>query len=130
MEIRFKTDKLAQSLGYSNIKSFTKQVRREYVDHKGNGIGEYYYKPTIVNEHVKPKQSELQAWLREKYNIDIIIYRSFSMKKSYHYSIIIDCNYDDEIQQTCIPDRSYEESLEEGLLESLTYLSKILFSII
>lgn len=71
------------------------------------------------NKYYQSTQSLLQKWLREKYDIDIIIYRSFSMKNSYHYGIIINCNFENEIIEECIPDIKYEEALEEGLLESL-----------
>lgn len=71
-----------------------------------------------------PTQSLLQKWLREKHNIDISIHRSFSMNKSYHYCILIDNNYDNydednELQQVCAPNRTYEEALEDALIKSL-----------
>lgn len=69
-------------------------------------------------------QSILQKWLRDVHGIDITIYRSFSMKKSYHYCIVVDCDYDNEIQQECVPNRSYERCLEDALLEGLHIINK------
>ena len=69
--------------------------------------------------YLAPVQSILQKWLRENFKVDITIHRSFSMKNSYHYCIIIDCKYVAENQQVCIPGRTYEEALEDALFESL-----------
>lgn len=66
-----------------------------------------------------PTQSLLQKYLREVHKIDIVIHRSFSMDNSYHYCIIMDGNYDIEMLQECIPDRSYEEALENALFNAL-----------
>lgn len=65
----------------------------------------------------KPSLYELQKELRETYGIDIIIYRSFSMAHSYHYEIVKDLDYDNSILQVCVPDRSYEEALEQAIME-------------
>ena len=69
-----------------------------------------------------PTQSLLQKWLREIHGIDICIHRSFSMTKSYHYCIIKDCNYENETSQTCIPGRTYEQALEDGLYKTLNLI--------
>lgn len=66
-----------------------------------------------------PTQPLLQKWLRDIHKIHIVIHRSFSMDNSYHYCIIVDGNYDMELLQECIPDRSYEEALEDALFNAL-----------
>lgn len=55
---------------------------------------------------------------------DIIIYRSFSMKHSYHYEIIKDMDYDNSIVQPCVPNRSYEEALSAGITECLKIIQE------
>ena len=64
----------------------------------------------------------VQRFLREVYNIDITIHRSFSMKNSYHFAIIIDNNYDEEIVQECLPNRSYEKALDDAIKESFNLI--------
>ena len=66
--------------------------------------------------------NELHKWLSEEHKIDIIIHRSFSMANSYHYCLVKDCDYDDENQQDCIPNRTYEQALEDGLLETMKFI--------
>lgn len=65
-----------------------------------------------------PTLYQAQEWLRGK-EIDICICRSFSMKHSYHYEILINQDYDNLIQQDCIPNRTYEASLSEAISKSL-----------
>jgi hypothetical protein len=62
-----------------------------------------------------PEQSLIQKWLRENHNIDIVIHRSFTMIKSYHYAILVNQDFDGEKIQECIPDRTYEEALENAI---------------
>lgn len=113
MKISTTTNALAQSLGYSNIKMVTKHIRREYVDHKGKGIGEHYYQDKLVNEHVIPEQSELQKWLRDQ-GVHIMPPLYFGGKEQY--------------AQTMFPNKStkfydtYEECLEVCLLNGLNEL--------
>ncbi len=61
----------------------------------------------------------VQKRLREDYGIDITIYRSFSMTHSYHYEIVIDCDYDSSIVQECVPNRPYELALESAVIKGL-----------
>jgi len=69
-----------------------------------------------------PSQSILAKWLREKHDLHITIHRSFSMQNSYHYCVIVNGDYDNEIKQECIPNRSYEEALEKGLFTALNLI--------
>lgn len=63
--------------------------------------------------------AEIQSWIRENYNVDIVSLRSFSMSNSYHYYIVNNMDFDNAYQQVCIANRTYEEALKEGLLEAL-----------
>lgn len=49
-------------------------------------------------------------FFREKYDLDSLIIRSFSMNHSYHYDIIINQDYETDYKQVCIPGRSYEQA--------------------
>lgn len=62
-----------------------------------------------------PSLFEVQRWFREKYKIDIIIYRSFSTNNSYHYTVIIDNDYDNKIQQIIVSKRTYEKALNDAI---------------
>ena len=68
-----------------------------------------------------PTLEQAQKWLRGK-GIDITIYRSFSMKHSYHYELIKDMDYNNAKVQSCIPNRKYEEALSAGITECLKLL--------
>ena len=72
----------------------------------------------------RPTQSLLKRWLREVHGIDITIHRSFSFTHSYHYCIIKDCDYDNELRQMSESNRSYEVCLEDALLEGLKMIKK------
>ena len=68
---------------------------------------------------MQPTQVQLQKWLREKHDIDITINRSWTMNRSYYYCILQELTFDNILQQESTPDRSYEQSLEDALQESL-----------
>jgi len=108
--ISFETAKLAKDKGYHIFVNYCYDIN--------NHINSYSGKETYPL-YLAPSQSLLQKWLREDHKIDITIHRSFSMTNSYHYCIIVDCDYETEDQQSCTPGRSYEEVLEQGLLEAL-----------
>lgn len=84
MLVTFKTDKLAKEKGFQNISKVVKSIQSEYVDYKGDGIGEYYYQDEIIEEHVTPTQSELQKFIREKRGVHIEIHRNAS---GYYWSM-------------------------------------------
>lgn len=109
-----------------NDKNYVKYMR-DSVDYSDLHY-QNHFKDINIDENSKgeevftislPTQSLLQRWLREERNVDITICRSFGMKSSYHYFIIIDNNSDNEIQQYISPNRSYEKCLEEGLFKAL-----------
>jgi len=62
-----------------------------------------------------PTYSQAFRWFREKYKMDSVIIRSFSMTNSYHYNIVIDQDYGNDLQSTSIPNRTYEEAELECL---------------
>lgn len=70
-----------------------------------------------------PTLSQAQKWIREQYNIDIYIDRSFSFIKSYHYEIVINQNYDEMIQQESIQNRTYEQALSDAIDKVLLILN-------
>lgn len=70
---------------------------------------------------LRPTQTQLQKWLREKYGIDILVQRSFSNGiKRY---ILTPC-FDKPILKgyQSIEKNNYEEALEIALFKSLKYI--------
>lgn len=119
--INFQTAKLAKEKEFGYDFGGTHYVHGFYSE---DGIS---YKETEIQQedacrddyYLRPTQSLLQKYLREIYQIDITIHRSFSMTKSYHYCIIVNNDYENELPQGCIRNRKYEEALEDGLQEAL-----------
>lgn len=77
-----------------------------------------FFAKTLSQSLVLAYLWDCQKWLREEHKTDITIHRSFSMHNSYHYCIIIDCDYDNEMQQFCEPDRTYESALDSAIQEA------------
>ena len=69
-----------------------------------------------------PLYQQAFRWFREKYKMDSVIIRSFSMTNSYHYNIVIDQDYGNDLQSTSIPNRTYQQAE----LECLKKLIKII----
>ena len=61
-----------------------------------------------------PSYAQVLEWLRE-YDIDILIDRSFSMTKSYHYVIVVNGDFDNLIQQESIPNRDYYDAANDAI---------------
>ena len=61
-----------------------------------------------------PSYAQVLEWLRE-YDIDIMIDRSFSMTKSYHYVIVVNGDFDNLIQQESVPNRDYYDAANEAI---------------
>lgn len=72
-KITFKTANLAKEKGFTNTKEVVVPERREYVDSQGEGTGEYHFVDVIKKRGITPTQSQLQKWLREKHNIDVVM---------------------------------------------------------
>ena len=61
-----------------------------------------------------PSYAQVLAWFRER-NIDIMIDRSFSMTKSYHYVIVVNGDFDNLIQQESVPNRDYYDAANDAI---------------
>jgi len=99
----------ANKLGYKYCTEFTVEELDNLSLGNSNKQIEYFF---------------IQKWLREVHGIDITIYRSFSFTHSYHYCIIKDCYYENELRQISESNRSYEVCLEDALLEGLKMIKK------
>ena len=69
-----------------------------------------------------PTQSLLQKWLREVHNIDVISYPSFMGKQRNYYYVIFTNRDFENYMQGLSNNYSYEEALEIGFKEALTYI--------
>ena len=61
-----------------------------------------------------PSYAQVLEWLRE-YDIDIMIDRSFSMTKLYHYVIVVNGDFDNLIQQESVPNRDYYDAANDAI---------------
>lgn len=61
-----------------------------------------------------PSYAQVLAWFR-KHDIDIMIDRSFSMTKSYHYVIVVDGDFENQIQQVSVPNRDYHDAARDAI---------------
>lgn len=61
-----------------------------------------------------PSYAQVLAWFREL-DIDIMIDRSFSMTKSYHYVIVVNGDFDNLIQQESVPNRDYYDAANDAI---------------
>lgn len=61
-----------------------------------------------------PSYAQVLEWFRER-NIDIMIDRSFSMTKSYHYVIVVDGDFENLIQQDSVPNRDYYDAAHDAI---------------
>lgn len=61
-----------------------------------------------------PSYAQVLEWFRE-YDIDIMIDRSFSMTKSYHYVIVVNGDFENLIQQESVPNRDYYDAANDAI---------------
>lgn len=61
-----------------------------------------------------PSYAQVLAWFR-KHDIDIMIDRSFSMTKSYHYVIVVNGDFENQIQQASVPNRDYYDAAHDAI---------------
>jgi hypothetical protein len=73
---------------------------------------------------VAPLYQQAFRWFREKYKMDSVIIRSFSMTNSYHYNIVIDQDYGNDLQSTSIPNRTYQQAEQECLKKLIEIVKK------
>lgn len=69
-----------------------------------------------------PLLSQAQKWLREKWGIDICVWRSFAVNYGYFYQIVKDGDWEHDIVQTVEYERSYETSLGDAISAALQLL--------
>lgn len=70
-----------------------------------------------------PTLWQAQKWLREK-GIDICVWRSFSVNHGYHYQIVKDNDWENEIVQPVCAERSYGQSLSDAISAALELITK------
>lgn len=104
--------------------SYKKGQIKEYLDFYITNNGYSDHSNNYYEFYERPTQALLAKWFREHHKIDITIHRSFSMFNSYHYCVIVDCNYEYENQQYIEPDRTYEQALEDAFLLAFKILKK------
>lgn len=84
----------------------------------GKLISDYHY--CNINdddlEHFinAPSYAQVLAWFRDR-DIDIMIDRSFSMTKSYHYVIVVNGDFYNLIQQESVPNRDYYDAANDAI---------------
>jgi hypothetical protein len=138
MIVSFKTAKLASEKGYDGdcLMYYNEEEQEESCfEH----TGEIYFtkediEVALENEYLcylAPTQSELQTWLRGKHIIDINVYivplknengpvKQKAEEREYHF-LISKNGVQLEMYHSTIYS-SYEEALEEGLLNALTLI--------
>ena len=129
-QISFKTYKLAKEKGFSNIQSFYKNITKNYVDSGGNETDERYNTVEWVTEEVIPTQSLLQKWLREEHQIIVTVSVDCTAEPKYVYDINVfkgnprnlaekEWGWYFHKQEDWGLYYTYEDALEEGLIEAL-----------
>jgi hypothetical protein len=96
LEISFETAKLAKEKGFKGIC---------FQDEMGGDIF--------------PTQALLQKWLREEHNIHIMIFPSLDLTEYY-----VDVISKEDRTFIDTPHNTYEEALEQGLVEALELINK------
>lgn len=111
--IQFETAKLAKEAG------FDWATLCYYPPHSRSAIRDDIECPcTAHGIYPAPTQSLVQRWLREEHGIDIYVCRSWAINPSYDYSIRqVSTGFLKE--QRTETNRTYEQSLEDGLIEAL-----------
>lgn len=84
-------------------------------DHPNWNDCDAWYKPTLY---------QVQKWLRKEHKIYIMIDRSWSMTDSWNYYIVVNNDFENYVQQTSMPNRSYEQALQDGIMEALKRINK------
>ena len=84
-------------------------------DHPNWNDCDAWYTPTLY---------QVQKWLREEHKVYIMIDRSWSMMDSWNYYIVINNDFDNPVQQTSVPNRPYDQALQDGIMEALKRIKK------
>lgn len=114
--ILFETAKLAKEKGF-------KEECSSHIDEFNDNEGHRH----IITNHVhagyrQPTQSLLQKWLREKHNVDIIIYVLTKGMDNVWSGYMVALIYYCKIQKSFSKFKTYEEALEKGLKEALNLI--------
>lgn len=87
-----------------------------YYNEKGCiDIPAYNLSDEDMSDTVAPQIHEVLKWLREEKKIYIMIDRSFAMNQSWHYSICVDDDFDNIVQQASIANKSWEQSALDAI---------------
>ena len=121
--IKFETAKLAKENGYLKINGWMGFVDKFYHPRTKTLLSMGRTGKTPFNDLIyAPTQSLLQRWLREKHDIFVTVSIPYSEFGKYS-SEVWENNLEDGVKILAIDGMtvftSYEESLEEGLLEAL-----------
>lgn len=130
MEVTFETAKLAKEKGFNIPTKYCFYTWLESVcklDNKELETNETLEKLALEEGLDKdlwisqPTQSELQKWLREKHNIDVIVDVGNNGVK--FYKVRVFRNGENNLSYLT-PFEKYEQALEEGLKEGLKYIKE------
>lgn len=118
--VSFETAKLLAGKGFhGNISMYYKDNNNGVVQMFSKNILDYGIEEGIF--YPAPTLQMTMKWLRER-KIYIMIDRSFSVNDSWQYCICLNDDFDNLIQQDPIPNRTYEEAVEDALKYSLKNL--------
>lgn len=118
--VLFETALLARDKGFINGSDFYYDINTEFLYVWNDMIGSHGCKNGDYGIHIEaPKQSLLQKWIREVYNIHLTIkYKGYEDVNKYEVSV-----YDGEYYQYSEIYSTYEIALEAGLLVALNLIN-------
>lgn len=110
--ISFEVAKLAKEKGFPQLNYpcyYDEKIYTSLISHSD------------FNKYYQSTQSLLQKWLREKYNIHILIYVLEDSNGNIYFDFGLKQIINYLVDKSCKPKEftSYEDALEEGLLEAL-----------
>ena len=112
--VSFETAKILMNLNAHKDKDLRSATKKSYIIHRPTGE---------LLQFIAPPQAILQKWLREKYNIHIMIDRldrQLATKTIGYTYILFDYIGADEPNETIF--KTYEEALEQALQEALNLI--------
>lgn len=117
--ISFETAKLAKEKGYDWI--YGVKMGNVYYDHNGeldySAVGDFK-----IHRCLATTQSLLKKWLREKYNIEVEVYRTTESDTGEKYGCEgndWNAKTDEEFDLFNFYDKEFEDVFEKGLYEAL-----------
>lgn len=121
--IKYTTQALARAVGFTNEQTILKDITREYVDARGEGIGEYYSEKKYVKEEVAPTQSLLQQWLWKEHAIWVQSSPIFSANEVLGVSVTIS-SWKFPVKEVDYNGYDVYVGLECGLRDALQIINK------